>query len=276
MGHREVDGRRVAFVTWGSVEAPVAVIFLHGFGGDRHQFAHQAQAAADAGAESLAVDLTSLTEGGSFREIWVEKSVRSAQRRNVLQVVDHASWFARGRPFVLVGHSAGGGIALESAVELQQSGKAPLAVLLLDGVGWPATDEVASKFNAVDTRLLSIRAEPSAWNKNGCVAETVRCILAAGVPHGHLLDVKVHGAKHGDPIALKGWMYGLLGLIGSSEARDVLDRLVKAFLCQLVRLHDAAARDSGEAASRAFLAELQELQESGSCSVIDLAPAEPG
>ena len=31
--------------------------------------------------------------------------------------MDHASWFARGRPFVLVGHSAGGGIALESAVE---------------------------------------------------------------------------------------------------------------------------------------------------------------
>ena len=68
-------------------------------------------------------------------------------------MVDHASWFAGGRPFVLVGHSAGGGIALESAVELQQSGKAPLAVLLLDGVGWPATDEVAGKFSAVDTRL---------------------------------------------------------------------------------------------------------------------------
>ena len=30
MGHREVDGRRVAYETWGSVEAPVAVIFLHG------------------------------------------------------------------------------------------------------------------------------------------------------------------------------------------------------------------------------------------------------
>ena len=56
------------------------------------------------------------------KEIFIDKSVRSAQRRNVLQLLDHVTWFARGRPYVLVGHSAGGGIGLESAVELQQLG----------------------------------------------------------------------------------------------------------------------------------------------------------
>ena len=36
----------------------------------------------------------------------------------------------------------------------------------------------------------------------------------AGVASGRLLDVKVHGAKHGDPIALSGWICSLLGLFG--------------------------------------------------------------
>ena len=72
-------------------------------------------------------------------------------------------------------------------------------------------------------------------------------------------------------------MYGLLGLIGTSEARDVLDRLVKAFLRQLLQgTSEAPDSAPGAACRSSFLAELQQLQELGSCSVVDLAPTGPG
>ena len=85
----------------------------------------------------------------------------------------------------------------------------------------------------------------------------------------------MHKAMHGDPIALSGWMYYLLGLVGTEEAKDAINRLLSSFLCQLLNLQKGEAESPGMA-SGPFAAELQRLQESGRCSAVDLVAAQPG
>jgi pimeloyl-ACP methyl ester carboxylesterase len=172
-------------------------IFLHGFAGNRTHLAPHAAGLAARGAKALAPDLTSLTEGGTLREIWVDHSVRSAQERNVQHVVAHAAWLGV-KKLGLVGHSAGGAVALEAAVALQSAGTPAAVLVLIDAVPWAQTIELAAGLDLGQTMVVSIRCAPSAWNKKGNVAEALARVPIAGHHTGRLIDLQLPGARHGD------------------------------------------------------------------------------
>lgn len=242
-GERLVDGERIRYdlYTPSGGEALGNVLFLHGFAGGRAALARHARAVAARGAAALAVDLSSLTRGGSFREVWIERSVRSAQLRNVRQAVDHALWLGP-RPCALVGHSAGGAVALEAAVALQEAGRPPAALVLLDAVPFEGTSAVAERFDLGATRLVSVRAEPSVWNKQGGIAEALARVPEG--PPGRLVDLRLRGAKHGDPmepsLALR-----LAGVLGAGH--EAFARLAAAHLGR------ALALPGGEAPEEALV-----------------------
>jgi len=245
-GTRTVEGDTLAYDLYGQSTAKAGAIFLHGFGGGRAALAHHSQRAAALGAAVLAPDLSSLTRGGSLRELFVDRSVRSAQLRNVRQVVDHATWFDR-KPFALIGHSAGGGIALEATVALQAAGRSPAVLVLLDAVPWNQTIELAGSFDLMATRLVSIRAEPSAWNKDGAVAEALRRVPSVA-DLGRLVDIQVVGARHGDPMVAD-WKLRVLRLLGDNS--EVWPSLVDAFLA------DALGLNSGQNSADALVVSLR-------------------
>eukprot|EP00928_Gymnodinium_smaydae_P002190 TRINITY_DN10770_c0_g1_i1.p1 TRINITY_DN10770_c0_g1~~TRINITY_DN10770_c0_g1_i1.p1 ORF type:complete len:283 (+),score=50.62 TRINITY_DN10770_c0_g1_i1:76-849(+) len=225
-GTRIVEGESLEYDLYGSSSASVGVIFAHGFGGSKADLAAHATQLATFGAAVLAVNLSSFTRGGSFREVFIERSVRSAQLRNVQQMVDHATWFDK-QKLVLVGHSAGGAVVLEAAVALQKQGRPPVAVILLDAVPWIDTLDVVGEFDLAATRLVSIRAEPSAWNRHGFIAAALAKIKPG--PAGQLVDLKIPGARHGDPIG-SNWKLRLLGLIGTGVIP--MRRLVQGYVLE--------------------------------------------
>jgi pimeloyl-ACP methyl ester carboxylesterase len=188
-------------------------IFLHGFAGNRTHLAPHAAGLAARGAKALAPDLTSLTEGGTLREIWVDHSVRSAQERNVQHVVAHAAWLGV-KKLGLVGHSAGGAVALEAAVALQSAGTPAAVLVLIDAVPWAQTIELAAGLDLGQTMVVSIRCAPSAWNKKGNVAEALARVPIAGHHTGRLIDLQLPGARHGDAMP-PSWPGRLLGIVGS-------------------------------------------------------------
>jgi dienelactone hydrolase len=220
------DGRlkRIPFDLLGPAEATGGAIFLHGFGGNKLALRHHALALAKLGAKAFAPDLISLTEGGTFREIWVDRSVPSAQANNASQIVAHAQ-FLDVKRLALVGHSAGGSIALEAAIMLQAAGKSPAVVILLDAVLWDGTIERCAQLDLSQTRLVSLRSEPSAWNKNGNVALGLRRIPQS-IP-GALVDVKLIGSKHGDAMPASR-LLKLLGIVGTGFRNT--NQLVEAAL----------------------------------------------
>mmetsp|Transcript_37769 Transcript_37769/g.85192 ORF Transcript_37769/g.85192 Transcript_37769/m.85192 type:complete len:144 (-) Transcript_37769:52-483(-) len=110
---------------------------------------------------------------------------------------------------------------------MQEAGHAPTAVVLLDAVPWEETSDVAAQFDLNRTALVSIRAEPSVWNKNGGIAEVLHRI-APGKP-GRLVDLKVRGARHGDPMEPR-LILKLLGVLGTGF--EAITRLVEAHLCE--------------------------------------------
>jgi predicted esterase len=146
------------------------ILFLHGFGGDKKSLKHFANEVSLRLkiCSSCLPNMTSLMENGTFRELYIEQCVRGAQIKNVKLVVDYLtnSLCSNWNKFIIVGHSAGCGIALEAAVELQKLNKSPIGLLLFDAVPWEPTIEIAREFNLSKTVLCHIKSEPSAWNKN--------------------------------------------------------------------------------------------------------------
>eukprot|EP00929_Paragymnodinium_shiwhaense_P097191 TRINITY_DN58944_c0_g1_i1.p1 TRINITY_DN58944_c0_g1~~TRINITY_DN58944_c0_g1_i1.p1 ORF type:complete len:307 (-),score=44.92 TRINITY_DN58944_c0_g1_i1:273-1193(-) len=205
-------------------------LFLHGFACDRNALGAHAQRAAAGGWLTAAPDMSSFTAGGSFREVFIEKSVRSAQLQNVRQATRFAKWLDA-EATVLVGHSAGGAIALEAAVTLQEAGAPPQALLLLDAVGWDCTLDVAAKLDLEKTKVLSLRAEPSQWNKDGFITSVLERIPRQEGDR-RLLDVKIQGSGHADCMQSQGWLQPkLLRLLGASgSGREMTDRIIDAFL----------------------------------------------
>mmetsp|Transcript_105394 Transcript_105394/g.183307 ORF Transcript_105394/g.183307 Transcript_105394/m.183307 type:complete len:294 (+) Transcript_105394:95-976(+) len=261
---RCVEGDRIRGDLYGKQESSSSAIFLHGFAGGRTALAHHCRKLCrEQDAVAFAPDLTSLTRGGSVREVFVDKSVPSAQERNVRQVVDHVKWLRENprlqeKPLAIVGHSAGGAIGLEAAVALQDVGAAPAVVVLLDAVPWPRTCDLAARFNLATTKLISIRAEPSVWNKEGAIAEALQRVprLKEEDGQGQLVDLKVVGAKHGDPMQ-PSLLLKALGLLGTGE--EPMRKLLQAYLSQALGLMPAPPAPAEV---------LRELQESG--KVVDL------
>jgi hypothetical protein len=94
--------------------------------------------------------------------------------------------------------------------------------------------EAAGAFPLQRTLILSLRAEPSAWNKRAKVLKALAA-TAAGAAGCNLderiIDVLIRGSRHADPIASPGTSFFLLralGLIGPATANEAFAELIAA------------------------------------------------
>jgi dienelactone hydrolase len=208
--------------------APV-VVLLHGFARSHRRHVGNAEALAHEGMVVFTPDMMTLMTGERGR------------RRNVEALGEHLDWLDRRRRMpeglledrldlhrlALVGHSAGGGIALEFAAAAGLRKDALRAVCLLDGVPWASTLELAEQWPRIP--LLSLKAEPSRWNAWGAVAA-----VETRWP-GETRAEKLEGTSHIDPEnpsgAFADW------LLGASEpaVRGEYLRRLTAFLQETLR-----------------------------------------
>ena len=101
---RSFDGVPIAYTVAGEAEG--ALLFIHGWAGDRYYWASQLYDFADTH-KVVTVDLAGHGDSGSDRAEWTIESLA----RDVQAVVDHLDLTS----VVLVGHSMGGPVALEAA-----------------------------------------------------------------------------------------------------------------------------------------------------------------
>ena len=169
-----------------------AVVLLHGFARSIDFHTHTARYLAQRGF----VVLTPMQSSPFFGD--------APQQRNVVNFVEHVDWLKTraatpGDPLfgrvaadriALAGHSAGGAIAFEAAVALQQRGEGPAALFLLDAVPWEST--IACAANLEELPMAAPRSEPApcnAWNSFA----GLRSRLGFNVE-----DVRIVGATHCD------------------------------------------------------------------------------
>lgn len=221
-----------------------AILWLHGFGGNRHHLKHHAEAVASSCPQTVnaCLELPSLVKGGTFKEIFIDSSVRSAQENAVKFVVgycsDLRSKFGPDLRIILAGHSAGGAIAIEAAAAMQQDTSCPAvtALLLLDAVPWEDTINIASELEIIETSVLSLRCDPSASNMRGKICSVTDRWLEkdSGTGARKIMSVRIRGGRHFDPVESR-WPLRMMGLIGSAECRDAMTTLARAFLTDLVK-----------------------------------------
>ncbi len=150
-----------------------AVAVSHGFARSKRFHANTACGLAERGIVVLTPDLVSLLGG------------EEAQLRNIENLIDHVRWLriratAEGDPLFglldperigLVGHSAGGAISLEAAIELAEAGENVFALMLLDGVPWARTVDRAGELP--ELAFASVRSEPTALQRRRCDSRRV-------------------------------------------------------------------------------------------------------
>jgi acetyl esterase/lipase len=170
-----------------------AVVLSHGFARDHGRHRHNAEYLAARGIIVLTADLTSLIRG------------EPAQLDNIADAVGHVAWLAERSAtpgnalyglldparIALAGHSAGGAVSLEAAIDAQQSPTPVAAVALLDGVPWQRTVARAGDFPPIP--LASWRSEPAGCNADGAILDVL-----AGLPQA-VDDVRIVGGTHCDP-----------------------------------------------------------------------------
>lgn len=223
------------------------VLLLHGFGGRKEMLLGHGHRLALAGAIVLLPNMASLLGATPTRE--GQSRTSAAQELNIACVCEHVAW-ATTRGFdmgltvdtsrvALVGHSAGGAVVFEAALALEAAGRPPAAVVLLDGVPWHRTLDLAPRFPS-RVALLSIRAGKSAWNRWGLMQHALAAVAtAAKSVEPNLLDLLVRRSRHGDPIDSKGgcvkraFMWAL-GLLGPRACSDVYSNLLEALAKDLV------------------------------------------
>jgi pimeloyl-ACP methyl ester carboxylesterase len=201
-----------------------AVVISHGFARSRRFHVNTACELAKRGIVVLTPDLISLLGG------------EKAQLRNIANLVDHVRWLrartmAEDDPLFgvleserigLVGHSAGGAIALEAALELAEAGENAAALMLLDGVPWTRTVERAGELP--ELAFASVRSEPTACNAEGAIREVlVRLPFAAE-------DLLVVGGSHCDPENPTDLPCRFACGGGDEQARTTYQELICAFL----------------------------------------------
>lgn len=180
----------------GSLSPPPwpAVVLMHGFARSRDFHRNNALYMAQRGLIVLTPNASSLLGG------------EAARARNAANLVDHVRWLrlraaTPGDPLygrldpnrmALAGHSAGGALAFEAAVDLQATGTPVAALLLLDAVPWERTLARAPQFSNSATAIASLRCEPSACNRDG---DVLRLLATLATP---VEDVLVVGATHCD------------------------------------------------------------------------------
>ncbi|MGF1640455.1 MAG: alpha/beta hydrolase family protein [Rhodospirillales bacterium] len=170
-----------------------AVVLTHGFARDYGRHVDTAVFLAERGIAVMTPNMVSIA------------GLLLPQRRNIRNTADHARWLAArsadpqdplygvidGTRIALAGHSAGGAISSEAALELQDDGPAAAALVLLDAVPYPRTVRSARSLSPLP--ILSLRAEPAACNAFDAVSDLVDAIPFA------IEDLRVVGATHCDP-----------------------------------------------------------------------------
>ncbi|MBN2561012.1 MAG: alpha/beta fold hydrolase [Phycisphaerae bacterium] len=201
-----------------------AVVISHGFARSKRFHANTACALAERGIVVLTPDLISLLGG------------KEAQLRNIENLVDHVRWLRTraateddplfglldpGR-IGLVGHSAGGAISLEAAIELAEAGESVDALMLLDGVPWARTVDRAGELP--ELAFASVRSEPAACNAEGAIRDVLARLPFATE------DILVVGGSHCDPENPTDLLCRLACGGSNEQARAAYQDLVGAFL----------------------------------------------
>ena len=201
-----------------------AVVISHGFARSKRFHANTACALAERGIVVLTPDLISLLGG------------EEAQQRNIENLVDHVRWLrtratAESDPLFdlldpgrigLVGHSAGGAISLEAAIELNEAGESVDALMLLDGVPWARTVDRAEELR--ELAFASVRSEPSACNAEGAIRDVLARLPFATE------DILVVGGSHCDPENPTDLLCRLACGGSDEQARAAYQELIGAFL----------------------------------------------
>ena len=148
---------------------------------------------AERGVVVLTPDMTSLLGGAP------------AQLRNIADLVGDVAWLAERSAtpgdalyglldptrIGLAGHSAGGAVSFEAAIDTQSTPTPVAAVCLMDAVPWERTVARAAEFPALP--FASWRSEPESCNADGAVRH-----LLTGLPFP-TEDVLIVGGTHCDP-----------------------------------------------------------------------------
>ena len=117
------DGVELVWTACGHGEP--ALVFIHGFAGDRHQFANQVEAFADRH-RVITLDLAGHGESGHDRERWGP----GAFADDVIAVMDAAGV----EQAILIGHSMGGVVMLETANRYPDRVKGLVAIDTLQNI----------------------------------------------------------------------------------------------------------------------------------------------
>lgn len=170
-----------------------AVILTHGFARDRTHHRNNAMYLAERGVVVLTPDMAGLLGG------------EAAQLNRIADLVDHVAWLAERSAapddaltglvdpacIGLAGHSAGGAISFEAAIESQGTPTPVAAVCLLDAVPWDRTIARAPDFPALP--FASWRSESSPCNSRGEILHVLDGLTFLTE------DVLIVGATHCDP-----------------------------------------------------------------------------
>lgn len=210
-----------------------AVVISHGFARSKRFHANTACALAERGIVVLTPDLISLLGGGE------------AQLRNIESMVDHVRWLrtraaTEDDPLFglldperigLVGHSAGGAISLEAAIELAEAGDDVIALMLLDGVPWARTVDRAGELPELS--FASVRSEPTGCNADGAIRDVLARLPFATE------DILVVGASHCDPENPTDLLCRVACGGSDEQARGAYQELIRAFLGDALAAPDA-------------------------------------
>jgi hypothetical protein len=245
-GQRDHGGYRTQYdlyIPVTSFPAPF-VLLIHGFAAHRGTLRGHAERLCAKGFVVLNANMSTL----------FAPTLEAAQQRNIQMAAAHVEWALQqpapggapgGGATVLVdrsrvglaGHSAGGAVVLEAAVELRSRGVAVARLCLLDGVPWPRTLGAAGRLlvpgGAPPPRVLSLRSDPGAWNMRGRILEALRAAKSGGGGDAPLItDALIAGSGHGDPICppQRGLVVKLMGLLGPPRCAELYSELLDAFL----------------------------------------------
>jgi dienelactone hydrolase len=228
-----------------------AVVLMHGFARDKGFHKYNAVHLASRGFVVLTPDGVSLLSG------------ETGQRRNISNAVDHVRWLQQRSEtpgdslfervdvarIGLAGHSAGGAIVFEAAIDGENLDFPVQAVCLLDAVPWSRTLNRAAEFPAI--ALASFRSEPSSCNADGKVRDLLALLPAV------VEDIRIVGASHCSPENPSDSLCPLACGGDDRQARELYQRLMYLFL------RDALGAERFEGDSESFEAALDELAAEG-------------
>lgn len=170
-----------------------AIVLNHGFARDHTRQRNNALYLAERGVVVLTPDMGCLLGG------------ERAQLQNIGDLVGEVAWLAERSAtpgdalsglldparIGLAGHSAGGAVSFEAAIDTQNTPTPVAAVCLMDAVPWERTVARAAEFPALP--FASWRSEPEPCNADGAVR-----LLLNGLPFP-MEDVLIIGGTHCDP-----------------------------------------------------------------------------